>query len=198
MNLFKKVVVLSCLTYGLYGIISWIQVGAFVPAFLLRPIVFILFLIFFMVELLQKGNSSSNKVGMVWLFSFVFVGQYFMELFFPFQQVQYYMNWIHPFILVISVLLFFVWIVLLIHQITLTIPFRLIILITGIATIFMTIFFYGKGAFDWGIILSAILFFGIDRLMLGKELQRINAQQLTLLYGVGSLTFMDQITYLFS
>jgi hypothetical protein len=196
MNIFRKAVVLSCLTYGLYGIISWIQLGAFVPAFLLRPLLLFLILIFFLIENFQKGNCNTNRLGAIWLFSFVFVGHYFMELFFNFSRVQFYMDWVHPFVFVVSVLLFCSWIVLLIRQITIKLNLRIITSLVGLSVVLLSILFFGRLAYDWGIVVLAILFFGIDRILLSAEINKINEQQLTLLYGAGALTFMEQITYL--
>lgn len=107
MEILRKIVNISCLVYGLFGFISIIQLGAFVPPIPLRPI---LFLIFFIAYIKYKGlktfTFNKERLFLIWMITMILVGPYFMETWTNFSSIRFYYLHIEPIVYWTSILSF--------------------------------------------------------------------------------------------
>src|SRR5690554_2394176 len=99
MEALRKTVVIGCLVYGLYGLVSLFDLGTFIPPIPFKPFLFSIFLIAY-VSVSRKDFSPLLRISLlVWMMSLIFVGQYFVEFFFDYEMVDFYINNVEPFVL---------------------------------------------------------------------------------------------------
>lgn len=194
MEKLSKTVSISCLIYGLYGLVSWLDVGAFVPPIPLKPFLFVAFLLAFVFSIRQNIFTSLNISFLLWLVTLVFVGQYLVETFFDFEFVHLYMNSIEPFILLGSIFAFIVFVFNFSRKIGSS-SIRIFILLLLSILIFTFILLIGKHfVYDWGIAIITLLFFIFNRnnTSLSENTQKIQI----ILNGVAILNVLEQLAFL--
>lgn len=194
MEKLNKTVTIGCLIYGLYGLISWLNVGAFVPPIPLKPFLFLAFLVAFIIINKQNNFTSLNIFFLVWLTTLIFVGQYLAETFFDFESVQFYMNVIEPFVLLGSILAFIVFVFIFSRKIGYS-PIIIVVLLILTVSIFLFILLIGKQfVYDWGIAIVALLFFVFNR---NKDSLSENHQKIqVVLSGVAVINVLEQLAFL--
>src|SRR5690554_8204292 len=96
MEALRKTVIVGCLIYGLYGLMSLLQLGTFIPPLPIKPFLFSTFLIPY-VMVSQKAFSPLLRISLlVWMTTLIFVGQYFVEFVFDHTTVDLYLNTVEP------------------------------------------------------------------------------------------------------
>lgn len=106
MEQLRKVVAVGCLTYLLYGLISYFQLGVFLPPLPLKPFLFIGFAIFGIVNAVQSGIKKLDVLFYLWVMLISFFNQSFLELFFSTQEMLAFQDSIEIVFQLIAVILF--------------------------------------------------------------------------------------------
>ena len=196
MEALRKTVTIGCLTYGLYGLISLFELGTFVPPIPIKPFVFATFLIAY-VSVSRQDNSPLLRIALlVWLITLIFVGQYFAEIFFDFDTVDFYINTVEPFVLMFSISAFVAMNYKLVRELGYSsIKYYLLIVISGML-IPLTIVFNDQIMFDWGMVTVAFLFFIFERMNKGRNVEDKYEKVFFVLNGVAVITIIERITYL--
>lgn len=197
MEALRKTVIIGCLIYGLYGIVSLIDLGTFVPPIQLKPFLFAAFLIAY-VSVSRKDFSPLLRISLlVWMMTLIFVGQYFVEVFFDHDTVDLYINSVEPFVLMGSITAF----IAMTYKLVVELGYRSLKLylpiIVSAALIPLTILFKDQIVFDWGMVSVALLFFVFERMKNGAVTEDKYEKILFVLYGVSVITIIERITYLF-
>ena len=196
MEALRKTVVIGCLIYGLYGLVSLFDLGTFIPPIPFKPFIFIAFLIAY-VSVSRNDFSPLLRISLlVWMMSLIFVGQYFVETFFDYEMVNFYINNVEPFVLMGAISAFIAMVYKLVGEMGYrSIKFYLPIIISA-AIIPLTIIVKDQIAFDWGMIIIAILFFIFEKLKNGVTTEEKYEKILLVLNGVAAITIIERITYL--
>lgn len=108
MEQLRKVITVGCLTYVLYGLISWFQLGSFLPPLPVKPFLFLGFAIFGLVNAVQSGIKLLDIAFYLWLVFISVINQSFLELLLSSPQISSFQDTIEVFFQFIAVLLF-VW-----------------------------------------------------------------------------------------
>ena len=196
MEALRKTVIIGCLVYGLYGLVSLFDLGVFIPPLPIKPFLFAVFLIVYISVSRQDFSPLLRISLLVWMTTLVFVGQYFVEFFFDYSTVDMYINNVEPVILMGSIAAFIALVYKLVSEMGYTsIKYYLPIVISA-ALIPLTILFKDKIVFDWGIVVIAFLFFLFDRLKKEGSTEEMHEKILYVLYGVAAITVIERITYL--
>lgn len=192
----RKTVLVGCLIYGLYGLVSLFDLGVFIPPLPLKPFLFAVFLIVYISVSRQDFSPLLRISLLVWMTSLVFVGQYFVEVFFEYSMVDFCLNNVEPFILMGSIAAFIALVYKLVGEMGYTaLKYYLPILISA-TLIPLTIFFKDQIIFDWGIVTIAVLLYTFDRLKKGASTEEMHEKILIVMYGVAAITVIERITYL--
>ncbi|PKR80842.1 hypothetical protein CW751_08730 [Brumimicrobium salinarum] len=197
MEALRKVILIGCLIYGIYGLVSWFELGFFIPPFPIKPILFTVFLIAYILVSRADFSPLLRISLLIWMTSLIFVGQYFVELFFDYRTIDFYLNNIEPFVLMGSLAAFIALVYTMVKEMN-YLPYQTIILV-GLAALLipLTILLKDQIVFDYGIITSAFLFFIFDRIRKVESTSEMHLKVLYVMYGVASITFMERITYIF-
>nr|WP_299206173.1 hypothetical protein [uncultured Brumimicrobium sp.] len=196
MEALRKTVIVGCLIYGLYGLMSLLQLGTFIPPLPIKPFLFATFLITY-VMVSQKDFSPLLRISLlVWMTTLIFVGQYFVEFFFDHTTVDLYLNNVEPVVLMGSVAAFIALVYKLIREMGYKSMQYYLPLIISLAIIPLTILFKDQFAFDWGIIIVAFLLFLFERLKKASSTEEIHEKILFVIYGVAVITVIERMTYL--
>lgn len=196
MEALRKTVIVGCLIYGLYGLMSLLQLGTFIPPLPIKPFLFAAFLITYVV-VSQKDFSPLLRISLlVWMTTLIFVGQYFVEFFFDHTTVDLYLNNVEPVVLMGSVAAFIALVYKLIREMGYRSMQYYLPLIISLAIIPLTILFKDQFAFDWGIIIVAFLLFLFERLKKASSTEEIHEKILFVIYGVAVITVIERMTYL--
>jgi hypothetical protein len=197
MEALRKTVTVGCLIYGLYGLVSLFDLGVFIPPFPIKPFLFATFLISYILVSREDFSPLLRISLLVWMTTLVFVGQYFVEIFFDYSTVDFYINNVEPFVLMGSIAAFIALVYKLVSEMGYTrLKFYLPLVISA-ALIPLTIFIKDQIIFDWGIIAVAFLLFIFNRLKKGTSTEEMHEKILFVLYGVAAITIIERITYLF-
>ncbi|PWH86793.1 hypothetical protein [Brumimicrobium oceani] len=196
MEALRKSVIIGSLIYGLYGLVSLFDLGTFIPPIPLKPFLFAAFLIAY-VSVSRNDFSPLLRISLlVWMVSLIFVGQYFVEIFFDYEMVDFYINNVEPFVLMGAIAAF----IALTYMLVLEMGYRstkfYLPLIISSAIIPLTIILKDQIVFDWGMILVAILFFIFERLGKNEEREEKYEKILLVLNGVAVITIIERITYI--
>ena len=105
MEQLRKVVVLGCLTYLLYGLISWFQLGVFLPPLPVKPFLFIGFAIFGLYNAIKSGIKTLDVSFYVWLIFISVINQSFLELLLSTPQIMTFQDLIEVVFQLIAVIL---------------------------------------------------------------------------------------------
>jgi len=196
MEILRKTVIIACLIYGLYGVVSLLDLGVFIPPLPLKPFLFAVFLITY-VSVSRKDFSPLLRIAvLVWMMTLIFVGQYFVEIFFDYATVDLYLNNVEPVVLIGSIAAFITLVYKLVGEMGYrSFKYYLPIIISAVL-IPLTIFFKDQIIFDWGIIVVALLLYVFDRLKKEVSTQDIYEKILVIIYGVAAITLIERITYL--
>lgn len=106
MERLRKTVNISCLIYFVYGIVSWIDLGTFVPPLPLKPILILGFLIVFALSVDFKVNRNLSYLVIGWLFTLLFSNQRLVELFLNHTNLEIFVRKISPNTLSLSLFFF--------------------------------------------------------------------------------------------
>src|SRR5690554_3601869 len=160
----RKTVLVGCLIYGLYGLTSLFNLGVFIPPLPLKPFLFTVFLFSYIFVSRQDFAPLLRISLLIWMTTLIFIGQYFIEVFFDYETVYFYLNNVEPFILMGSIAAFIALVYKLVSEMHYT-SFKYLtpIVISGLL-IPLTLFIKDQIVFDWGIITIALLFFIFERL----------------------------------
>ena len=196
MEALKKTVIIGCLVYGLYGLVSLIDLGVFIPPLPVKPFLFAAFLIAY-VSVSRKDFSPLLRISMlVWMMTLIFVGQYFVETFFDYTTVDTYLNNVEPVILMGSIAAFIALVYKLVSEMGYTSVKYYLPIVISAALIPLTILFKDQIVFDWGIIVIAFVFFLFERLKKENSTEEMHEKILYVLYGVAAITVIERVTYL--
>lgn len=196
MEALRKTVSIGCLIYGIYGLVSLFDLGTFIPPIPIKPFIFAAFLIAYVLVSRQDFSPLLRISLLIWMMSLIFVGQYFVEIFFDYETVNFYINNVEPFVLMGSIAAFIGMIYKLVGEMGYR-SFKFyspIIISAGIIP--LTILFKDQIVFDWGMIIIALLFFIFDRTKSTTEIEEKYEKILYVLYGVSVVTAIERITYL--
>src|SRR5690554_5758828 len=164
MEILRKTVIIGCLIYGVYGIVSLIQLGQFIPPIPIKPFVFAAFLIVYVSVSRQDFSPLLRISFLIWMMSLIFVGQYFVEILFDYSTVDFYLNNVEPFVLMGSIAAFIALVYKLVGELRYqSFKYYLLIVISALI-IPITILIKDQIIFDYGIILIAFLFFIFERM----------------------------------
>lgn len=196
MEALRKTVIIGCLVYGLYGLISLFDLGVFIPPLPIKPFLFAIYLIVY-VSVSRKDFSPLLRISLlVWMMTLIFVGQYFVEIFFDYATVDMYLNSVEPVILMGSITAYIALVYKMVGEMGYTaIKYYLPIVISA-ALIPLTIVFKDQIVFDLGIITVAFMFFLFERLKKGGDTEDMHEKILYVLYGVAAITIIERVTYL--
>lgn len=197
MEALRKTITIGCLIYGLYGLISLFDLGTFIPPLPVKPFLFAAFLIAY-VSVSRQDFSPLLRISLlVWMMALIFVGQYFVEVFFDYEMTDFYLNNVEPFVLMGSIAAFIAMNYKLVGEMGYrSLKYYLPIIISA-AIIPLTIVFKDQLVFDWGMITLAFLFFIFERTSKVNNREEKNEKILYVLYGVSVITIIERITYLF-
>jgi len=106
MEQLRKVVTVGCLTYVLYGLVSWFQLGLFLPPLPVKPFLFLGFAIFGLVNAVQSGIKLLDIAFYLWIVFISVLNQSFLELLLSSPQISSFQETIEVFFQFIAVLLF--------------------------------------------------------------------------------------------
>lgn len=106
MEQLRKVVAVGCLTYVLYGLISWFQLGAFLPPLPIKPLVFLVFALFGSINAFQKGVTIIDITFLSWLILISIINQHFLELLFSTESIVYFQESVEVYLQLLAVILF--------------------------------------------------------------------------------------------
>jgi hypothetical protein len=196
MEALRKTVIIGCLIYGLYALVSLFDLGTFIPPIPIKPFVFAAFLIAY-VSVSRQDYSPLLRIGLlIWMMTLIFVGQYFVEIFFDYDMVDFYVNNVEPFVLMGSVAAFIAMTYKLVGELGYrSIKYYLPIVISA-ALIPLTIIFKDQIVFDWGMVIVAFFFFVFERtnkvVVTDDKYEKI----FYVLNGVAVITIIERITYL--
>lgn len=140
MEQLRKVVTVGCLTYVLYGLISWFQLGTFLPPLPVKPFLFLGFAIFGLVNAVQSSIKLLDIAFYLWLVFISVINQSFLEILLSTPQISSFQETIEVFFQFIAVLLF-IWfntlIILSLRKINYNFSLYFLILITLIVLVFV-------------------------------------------------------------
>lgn len=108
MGQLRKVVALGCLTYILYGLISWFQLGVFLPPLPVKPYLFLGFAVFGLVFAVRTGIKALNLSFYLWLIFISVINQSFLELLLSTSQLISFQESVEVLFQLIAVVLFIV------------------------------------------------------------------------------------------
>ncbi|RYM32071.1 hypothetical protein ERX46_15420 [Brumimicrobium glaciale] len=196
MEALRKTVIIGCLIYGLYGLVSLFDLGTFIPPIPIKPFVFAAFLIAY-VSVSRQDYSPLLRIGLlIWMMTLIFVGQYFVEIFFDYDMVDFYVNNVEPFVLMGSVAAFIAMTYKLVGELGYrSIKYYLPIVISA-ALIPLTIIFKDQIVFDWGMVIVAFFFFVFERTNKAVVTDDKYEKIFYVLNGVAVITIIERITYL--
>ncbi len=196
MEALRKTVIVACLIYGLYGLVSLFDLGTFIPPIPLKPFIFAAFLIAY-VSVSRKDFSPLLRISLlVWMMTLIFVGQYFVEVFFDYETIDFYLNNVEPFVLMGSITAFIALSYKLVEELAYrSFKYYLPIVISAVL-IPLTILLKDQIVFDWGMIIIAFLFFIIERTDKAGATEEKYEKIFYVLYGVAAITIIERITYL--
>lgn len=196
MEQLRKVVSVSCLTYILYGVISWWQLGAFLPPLPLKPFVFLIFFFFGSYHAYNRGASLLDYFFFSWLLIVSILDQSFTELILNEETVIDFQVLYEIYFLLLSQILFFTFNTIIIHNLSqrskgFTLYYLVIILLTAL------VFIYPEYVFpeDPVIILSGLYF--ITERFLKNELTIKVQRVFVLLYGLSLIELIERIIWLY-
>ena len=106
MEQLRKVVAVGCLTYVLYGLISWFQLGVFLPPLPAKPFLFLVFAIFGLYFAIKSGVKTLDVFFYLWLVLISILNQSILELFISTSQIISFQDSVEIFFELISVILF--------------------------------------------------------------------------------------------
>lgn len=106
MEQLRKVVAAGCLTYVLYGLISWFQLGVFLPPLPVKPFLFLGFVIFGLVNAIQAGVRVLDISFYLWLIFISVINQSFLELLLSTPQLMSFQGSIEVVFQLMAVILF--------------------------------------------------------------------------------------------
>lgn len=106
MEQLRKVVAVGCLTYVLYGLVSWFQLGTFLPPLPVKPFLFLGFAIFGLVSAVRSGINALDVSFYLWLGFISIINQSFLELLLSTPQLITYQESLEIIFELIAVLLY--------------------------------------------------------------------------------------------
>ncbi|HLV41722.1 MAG TPA: hypothetical protein VKY37_05560 [Brumimicrobium sp.] len=196
MEVLRKAVIIGCLVYGLYGLVSLFDLGVFIPPLPIKPFLFAAFLIVY-VSVSRQDFSPLLRISLlVWMMTLIFVGQYFVETFFDYTTVDLYLNNVEPVILMGSIAAFIALVYKLVSEIGYTSLKYYLPIVISAALIPLTIIFKDQIVFDYGIITVALMLFLVERLKKENSTAEMHDKILYILYGVATITVIERATYL--
>src|SRR5690554_523436 len=196
MDKLQKTVIIGTLIYGLYGLISLFDLGVFIPPLPLKPFLFVLFLFSYILVSQQDFSPLLRISLLIWMTTLVFVGQYFVETFFDYATVDFYLNNVEPFILIGSITAFIILVYQLVNEIGYTSLKYFTPIAIAVLLIPLTLLIKNQIIFDWGMIIIAVLFFIFERSKKEQTTAEKHVKILTLLYGISAITIIERVTYI--
>lgn len=103
METIRKVSNISVLIYFLYGIISWINLGEFIPPFPLFPLIVVVFIVAFIFK--QQKKDSFYYLHLLFLLTFLFIDTRLIESFLNYNIISFFNHNIIPYVRYLNLLL---------------------------------------------------------------------------------------------
>ena len=197
MEALYKTVVVSCLIYVLYGLMSFLELGHFIPPLPLKPFLFLIILVVFLVESFRTTFSTFNLLLILWLGTLILKGQFLIETFFNYDSILWYLEHLEPLVFYASIILFSLLILFFLKEIKasiiLTYGFTLAVLSLMILSFYTENYFL----YDWGIVFTSLFIFVLSRFK-ANVIGLVSEKPLIILYGVGVINVIEQVTYALS
>lgn len=198
MEKLRKVVIITCLIYFLYGLTSWFELGVFVLPFPIKPFLFISFLVGYLSFLDYKKFSLLNLSLIIWLFLSAFIGQHIVETFFSHNTISVYLNTIEPYFFYGANLFFILFIFFLIKDVGYSLFQTLALIFCVVAMAFLSfVIVNNRSLLSLGIVFISFILFVFNyfdkKIILNVEHQKV----LLILYGVGIINCMEEMVYIF-
>ncbi|MDX1652744.1 MAG: hypothetical protein R3277_09640 [Brumimicrobium sp.] len=194
MEQLRKVVAVSGLTYFLYGLISWFQLGVFLPPLPFKSILFVIFFFVGIYGLIRKKYISFiDLIFFSWLGVLIITEQSLLEFFFSEGAIIYFQINVEIYLRLLEVLLFVCFNTLIIFYLKNSDLLRYLfygVLLISVICIFI---FPALVSPEYVIILISLLYFLRERFSdtdLNVKIQHI----LILLYGISFLELVEAIT----
>ncbi len=194
MEILNKTIKIGCLIYGLYGLISWLEIGTFIPPIPLKPILFFAFLIAFVVNIHRFDSKLLNGLVLTWLITLIFVGQYLVETFFNYKGIYFYMNSIEPYAFLLSVFSFLIFTLVFLYK--MKYPPLKILLFSFTLLLFLLLLLLTdiQYLYEWCTVVIAFMFFVFNKNKndLSEHFQKVQI----VLIGVGIINGLEQLAFL--
>lgn len=197
METLQKTVVIGCLIYGLYGLVSVLELGHFIPPLPLKPFLFIAFLFAFTVDDYKSLRRPLHSTLFVWLGALALTGQFFVETLFSYETTLYYLKHIESIVFIASMVSFALFVFFILKEIK---PSLLLYFFFLIGFVFLFVFSFSSLSYfiyNWTIVLASLFFYLFTRLKAEKRKEELE-KPLLILYGVSVVKFMEQMVYAFS
>lgn len=198
MEKLRKTVLSGALIYALYGLISLFNLGVFIPPIPLKPFLFSAFLLAYVLVSRQDYSPLLRISLLIWMMSLIFVGQYFVEIFFDVKTIDFYLNNVEPFVLIGSITAFIAFTYKIVSEMNYSSYQYYLPIIISSAIIPLTIILKDQIVFDWGMIAVAILIFVFERINKEQNTEEKLEKVLYVLNGVAAITLIERVTYLFA
>jgi hypothetical protein len=192
MEQLRKVVAVGCLTYVMYGLISWFQLGVFLPPLPIKPFLFIGFAVFGLVSAVRSGIKALDVSFYLWLIFISVINQGFLELIVSSPQVVSFQDSGEVFFQLIAVLLFIVFNVLIILSLRKVKPSFTIyfLILTALVILIFTLPSY-VGMKESTVTMSIIYF--LSNRFMSLSINKSVERTITLLTGIALIEAIELI-----
>lgn len=173
MEQLRKIVTVGCLSYVLYGLMSWFQLGTFLPPLPVKPFLFLGFAIFGLVNAVQSGIKLLDIAFYLWLVFISVLNQSFLELLLSSQQIISFQDSIEVFFQLVAVVLFVVvntFIIISLQKVKIIFFIYFLILISFVIMIFVVPGYVGM---EESLIGMSILYFVTSRFTVDKLIESV-------------------------
>lgn len=195
METLRKTTFVCCLTYGIYGLLSVVQLGKFIPPLPLKPFLFLAMWLAFVFLEYKTLKNPKNLFLIAWLGTYLLIGQYLVETLFNYETTHYYLMKIEPFVFITSALFFALFVFFILKELQLKAFLLFCFLIGFVGLIVLSIYSSFTWIFDWTIVATSFFFYLFTRFKVKNEKKELE-KPLIVLYGVSAITFIEQMVYL--
>lgn len=195
METLRKTVNIGCLIYAVYGLISLVNLGVYVPPIPLKPILFIVFLVAYILVIKKATHRLLHLVFCILLLSMALTGQLLANTFLDYQATQFYQEAISP---IFSILLLSSF-VLMVYMLPQKLSFSKLearsVWLMGIIVVPLSVVVFDYHVFIWGFMVIVLQFFLYRR----KRRHAIPSQlegMLFVLNGIAVISLIEQMAVL--
>lgn len=193
----RKGILIICLIYFLVGALEWVNLGTFLPPMAGKPFFFIGIIGCYLLGIWPRGKLSGIGIAMIiWIFTLAFSSLDFVELFFEYQFIKFYADFIAPTMRLISVISIIGLSILLYRKLkTATSLYFLPILLSSALVPAILLVEYHL-IYEAGLVVIGLTYFVLSLIFRkDKQVEMLENEGLVL-NGVTAILFMDQAAIL--